>query len=69
MDTSKTEQNYDLLKVKLISSAYSEQLLYYYYILNEDELSCITAYSFNLDDDETIEKEADKLANSFKWEE
>lgn len=69
MDTSKTEQNYDLLKVKLISSAYSEQLLYYYYILNEDELSCITAYSFNLDDDKTIEKEADKLVNSFKWEE
>lgn len=67
MDTSKTEQNYDLLKVKLISNAYSEQLLYYYYILNEDELSCITAYSFNLDDDEAIEKEADKLANSFKW--
>lgn len=69
MDTSKTEQNYDLLKVKLISNAYSEQLLYYYYILNEDELSCITAYSFNLDDDEAIEKEADKLANSFKWAE
>lgn len=69
MDTSKTEQNYDLLKVKLISNAYSEQLLYYYYILNGDELSCITAYSFNLDDDEAIEKEADKLANSFKWAE
>lgn len=69
MDTSKTEQNYDLLKVKLISNTYSEQLLYYYYILNGDELSCITAYSFNLDDDKAIEKEADKLANSFKWAE
>lgn len=67
MDTSKTEQNYELLKVKLISKAYSEQLLYYYYILNGEELSCITAYSFNLDDDEVLEKEADKLANSFKW--
>lgn len=67
MDISKTSKNYDLLKVKIVYNNYPEEVLYYYYILNGDQLSCITAYSFNLEDDETIEKEADKLVNSFKW--
>lgn len=67
MDISKTTENYDLLKVKIVYNNYPEEILYYYYILNEDELTCVTAYSFNLDDDEAIEKESDKLVNSFKW--
>lgn len=67
MDISKTSKDYDLLKVKIVYNNYPEEVLYYYYILNEDQLSCITVYSFNLDDDKTIEKEADKLANSFNW--
>ena len=67
MDISRTSKNYDLLKVKIVYNSYPEEVLYYYYILNGDQLSCITAYSFNLEDDETIEKEADKLVNSFTW--
>lgn len=67
IDINKTSKNYDLLKVKIVYNNYPEEVLYYYYILNGDQLSCITAYSFNLDDDKTIEKEADKLANSFNW--
>lgn len=67
MDVSKTSHNYDVLKVKIVYNNYPEEVLYYYYILNGDQLSCITAYSFNLEDDETIEKEADKLVNSFTW--
>lgn len=67
IDISKTSKNYDLLKVKIVYNNYPGEVLYYYYILNGDQLSCITAYSFNLDDDKTIEKEADKLANSFNW--
>lgn len=66
-DISKTSQNYDLLKVKIVYNNHPEEVLYYYYILNEDQLSCITAYSFNLEDDETIQKEADKIVDSFKW--
>lgn len=69
MDISKTSKNYDLLKVKIIYSSYPEEILYYYYILNGEQLSCITAYSFNLEDDEAIEDEADKLVNSFEWRE
>ena len=67
MDISRTSKNYDLLKVKIVYNSYPEEVLYYYYILNGDQLSCITAYSFNLKDDETIEKEAEKLVNSFSW--
>lgn len=67
MNISKTMGNYDLLKVKLVYSGYPSEILYYYYILNGDELTCVTAYSFNMDDGEAIEKEADKLVNSFKW--
>lgn len=67
IDISKTSKNYDLLKVKIVYNNYPEEVLYYYYILNGDQLSCITAFCFNLEDDKTIEKEADKLANSFNW--
>lgn len=67
MNISKTSKNYDLLKVKIIYNSDPEQVLYYYYVLDEDKLLCVTAYSFNLDDDKTIEKEADKLVDSFKW--
>ena len=67
MDISKTTQNYEFLKAKLVYNNYPEEVLYYYYILNGDQLTCVTAFSFNLDDDSTIEKEADKLVNSFKW--
>ena len=67
IDISKTTENYDLLKVKIVYEDYPQEILYYYYILNENELTCITAYSFNLEDSEAIEKEADNLVNSFKW--
>ncbi len=67
MNILKTTENYDLLKVKIIYNSQPEEILYYYYVLNEDELLCITAFSFNLKDETAIEKEADKLVNSFKW--
>lgn len=67
MDISKTSKKYDLLKAKIIYNDSPEEVLLYYYILSEDKLLCITAYSFNLDDEKTLEKDADKLVNSFKW--
>lgn len=67
MNISKTKENYDLLKAKIVYNNEPEEVLYYYYILNEDELVCITAYSFNLKDEADIEKAADKLVDSFKW--
>ncbi len=67
MEISKTKENYDLLKVRLVYKNYPTEILYYYYILGGDKLLCITSYSFNLDDEQDIEKETDKLVNTFKW--
>lgn len=66
-DISKTSENYDLLKVKVLYETYPEELWYYYYILDGDNLACITAHTFSLADQEEIEKSADKLVNSLKW--
>ena len=66
-DISKTSGNYDLLKVKVLYKTYPEELWYYYYILDGDNLACITAHTFSLADQEEMEKAADKLVNSFKW--
>ena len=67
MNISKTSKNYDMLKAKIVYSSNPQEVLYYYYILNSDKLACITAYSFNMDDDEAIEKETDKLVETFEW--
>ena len=63
----KTKNNYDVLKVKMVYNTEPKQVTYYYYILNGKKLSCITAYSFNLDEADALEAEASNIANSFKW--
>ncbi len=67
MEILKTSKNYDLLKIRIEYNQSPSEILYYYYILNRDNLACITAYSFNLDDETAIEKEANNLSNSFEW--
>lgn len=67
MTIEKTKNNYDVLKVKMVYNTEPKQVTYYYYILNEKKLSCITAYSFNLDEADALEAEASNVANSFKW--
>ena len=67
MTIEKTKNNYDVLKVKMVYNTEPKQVTYYYYILNGKKLSCITAYSFNLDEAEALEAEASNIANSFKW--
>lgn len=67
MEILKTSKNYDLLKIRIEYNQSPSEILYYYYILNGDNLACITAYSFNLDDETAIEKEAHNLSNSFEW--
>ena len=51
----------------MIYNTEPKQVTYYYYILNGKKLSCITAYSFNLDEADALEAEASNIANSFKW--
>lgn len=67
MEILKTSKNYDLLKIRIEYNQSPSEILYYYYILNGDNLACITAYSFDLDDETAIEKEANNLSNSFEW--
>lgn len=67
IETSKTYNNYDLLKVRVEYKEDTDELLMYYYILNDGELACITGYSFNLDDETTIENDVTDLVNSFEW--
>ena len=64
---NETKNNYDVLKVKMVYNTEPKQVTYYYYILNGKKLSCITAYSFNLDEADALEAEASSVANSFKW--
>lgn len=67
MNISTTSNGYDLLKVRVLYSQEPQEILYYYYILNGDKLACITTYSFNLEDEKTIEEDTNNLVNSFKW--
>ena len=67
MSISTTSNGYNLLKVRVLYSQEPQEILHYYYILNGDKLACITTYSFNLDDEKTIEEETNNLVNSFKW--
>ena len=66
MNVSKTTNNYDMLKVKLLFNTEPEEVLYYYYILDGEKLACITSYSYNLADDEELERVSDELSNSFE---
>ena len=67
MSISITSNGYNLLKVRVLYSQEPQEILYYYYILNGDKLACITTYSFNLEDEKTIEEDTNNLVNSFKW--
>ena len=64
---SKTLKNYDMLKIKILYNSAPEEVIYYYYILDGENLSCITLHSFSLADDKEMEKEGNELANSFNW--
>lgn len=67
IDVLKTSKNYDLMKVEMVYNDFPEEIVFYYYILNGNELACITVHSYSLKDSETIEKYGDNIVNSFKW--
>ncbi len=67
IDIGKTDKNYDMVKVRMKYSKEPEGILYYYYILKEDTLVCITSSSYCLDDEKEIEKQSESLINSFDW--
>lgn len=67
VDIGKTDKNYDMVKVRMKYSEEPQGILYYYYILKEDNLVCITSSSYCLDDEKELKKQSESLINSFDW--
>ena len=67
MNISKTANNYDILKVKVIFNSEPQEIMYNYYILTGDKIARIIAESYSLDDDKEIESVVNDVSNSFTW--
>ncbi len=67
MNISKTANNYDMLKVKLVFNSEPQEIMYNYYILTGDKLARIIAESYSLEDDKEIESTANDVCNTFEW--
>lgn len=63
----KTSKGYDAVKIKLKYNQDPEEVCYYYYIYTDNKLAIITGDSFNLNDEQLLEKETEETANSFEW--
>lgn len=72
-EISKTKAGYDMLTLKMHfgndeEHEQPEQLEYLFYLLNGDQMACIDTYSFNMNDDKDIKDNANKIAQTFKWQ-
>ena len=64
-----TENGYEALKIYLKYTDYPEEIDYIYYVRNQDgRLAYFTAITFNMEDQEQLDKEATNMVNTFKWE-
>lgn len=63
----KTNKGYDAVKVKIVYETEPQEIVYYYYILKDDKLACLTLDSYSLKDDKELEKEANNIINSLEW--
>lgn len=73
-EISKTKAGYDMLTLKMHfgndeEHEQPEQLEYLFYILNGENMACVDTYSFNMDDEKDIKDNANKIAQTFKWQE
>lgn len=63
----KTSNGYDAVKIKLKYNQEPEEVSCYYYIYTDGKLAIITGESFNLNDEQILEKDVTTTANSFEW--
>lgn len=63
----KTNKGYSAVKVKIVYESDPQEIVYYYYILKDDKLACLTLDSYSLKDDKELEKEANNIINSLEW--
>ncbi len=62
-----TKKGYEAVKVKLTFETYPEEIDYWCYIYKDGKLGYITSSTFNMQDDEEIEKETMSILDSFEW--
>lgn len=68
MEITTTQKGYDALKAKVKYTSEPKEVDYLYYIYKEDgKLAYITASTFNMDDEEQLEKDSEMILNSFVW--
>ena len=65
----KTSKGYDMLKIRTVFKGDYDCVEYAYYILNGKNLATVDTYSFNMKDDESIQKTAEEIANTLEWKE
>ncbi len=66
---SKTKNGYDMLTMRMYFKEGPEQIEYLFYVLNGESMVCVDTYSFNMDDEKEIKKNAEKIIDSLKWQE
>lgn len=67
IDTLETKTGNTAIKVKVKFTSYPEEIDYWCYIYNEEKLGYISSRTFNMEDDEQIEKTTMEILNSFEW--
>lgn len=63
----KTKNGYDCVKMKITYTSEPAQVEYLYYVLNDNMVASVDAYSYNLKDDKELGKIAQQVADSFEW--
>ena len=58
-----------MLKIRTVFKGDYDCVEYAYYILNGKNLATVDTYSFNMKDDESIQKTAEEIANTLEWKE
>lgn len=67
IETSKTSQGYDILKIRLEFYENPPEIDYLYYIFEDGKTASISATTYNSLDEKQMKSALDEVANSFKW--
>lgn len=67
IETMKTDKGYDAVKAKLHYTSDPEEVDYIYYIYNNGKIAYFTGATFNMNNDEELETQMEKILNSFEW--
>ncbi len=63
----KSSAGYDVLKIKMVYDEEADEIEYLYYIVNEDDVAMVDAISYNMEDEQELEKTVETITESLKW--